>query len=80
MSIIKLILLIGYIFQLCISKNIERIEFINKLEIPCLIKQRQTYEITFNSLEIFLIMSKCLFLQLIISDKLFLFLQRMINV
>ena len=51
MSIIKLILLIGYIFQLCISKNIERIEFINKLEIPCLIKQRQTYEITFSSLE-----------------------------
>jgi len=51
MSIIKLVLLIGYIFQLCITKNIERIEFINKLEIPCLIEQRQTYEITFSSLE-----------------------------
>ena len=33
MSIIKLILLIGYIFQLCISKNIERIEFINNVHI-----------------------------------------------
>ena len=51
MSIIKTVFLIGCIFQLCISKNIERIEFVNKLEIPCFIEQVQTYEITFNSLE-----------------------------
>ena len=51
MSIIKTVFLIGCIFELCISKNIERIEFVNKLEIPCFIEQVQTYEITFNSLE-----------------------------
>lgn len=51
MSILKLFFIIVYIFNLCISKNIQSIQFINKLEIPCFIKQGQTYEITFSSLD-----------------------------
>ena len=51
MICLKLFLIIGYILHLFNSKNIKSIQFLNKLKMPCFIKQEQTYEITFNSLD-----------------------------
>ena len=51
MSILKLIFIMVYTVQIYISKNIENIQFVNKLEKSFSIKQIKTYEITFNSME-----------------------------
>ena len=49
MKNIKLILLIELLFQLCISINLETIEYMNPIERKGQINQRKTYEIKFPS-------------------------------